>query len=62
MGPAVFECACLEDGESAPGEEDEVTGWSPPSYFPKTGLMPELGDEVLFAREGDWRAEAAALA
>jgi hypothetical protein len=51
--------ACLEDGESAlPGEEVEVGGWSEPSNFPNTGFMPELGDEVLLAREGDWRDAA----
>ena len=41
MGPVDLEEPCLEDGESAPGEELEVTGISEP---PKTWLMPELGD------------------
>jgi hypothetical protein len=49
IGPAVgFDGACLEEGDSAPpGEEAEAIGCS------KTGLMPELGEEVLLARDGD---------
>lgn len=49
--------AWLDEGESAPGEELEVTGGSEPSYLPKTGLIPELGEEALLARVGDWRAD-----
>jgi hypothetical protein len=50
MGPArVFDAVWREDGDSAPpGEEAEVTDCSP-----KTGFTPELGEEVLLAREGD---------
>lgn len=58
MGPAfAFEFACREDGESAPGDGAEATGCSP-----NTGLIPELGEEVLFAREGDWMPAGPALA
>lgn len=50
MGPVVdLDGICLEEGESARGEA-LVTGTSEP---PRTGLIPELGDEVLLAREGD---------
>ena len=55
MGPVMGwdgGCDRADEGESAPtGDEVEVTGGS----APKTGLTPELGDEVLLAREGDWR-------
>ena len=58
MGPAVDLEVAVRDGESAPpGDEVDVTGWS--AGLPKTGLMPELGDEVLFARFGDCSADAA---
>lgn len=63
IGPVVgLDGACREDGESAapPGDEVDVTGGSVASpYLPKTGLMPELGDEALLARVGDCSAEAA---
>lgn len=53
MGPVMgLDGAGRDDGESVP--PGDVTGCSP-----KTGLMPELGDEVLLARVGDCRAEAA---
>lgn len=58
MGPAVDLEVAVRDGESAPpGDEVDVTGCS--AGLPKTGLMPELGDEVLFARFGDCSADAA---
>lgn len=58
MSPTVDLEVAVRDGESAPpGDEVDVTGWS--AALPKTGLMPELGDEALFARVGDCSADAA---
>lgn len=51
MGPAPE--VWREDGES-PGDEVEVTGGSG-----KPALIAELGEEVLFARDGDCRLDAA---
>lgn len=61
MGPAI-ECARPDEDESAPGDEVEVTGCSVASYFPKTGLIPEVGEDVLLARDGEWMAAGPALA
>lgn len=61
-GPvADLDCGCLDEVESAPGEELVVTGISGPSYLPKTGLIPELGEEMLLARGDDWTALGATL-
>lgn len=59
IGPVLgFEGGWREEGESAPpGDEVEVTGFSG-----KPALIAELGEEVLFAREGDWRPEALSAA
>ena len=63
IGPVLgLDGACREDGESAapPGDEVDVTGGSVASpYLPKTGLMPELGDEALLTCVGECSAEAA---
>lgn len=48
---------CREEGEpAAAGEDEEVPGCSG-----KPALMAELGEEVLLAREGDCRFEAASV-
>lgn len=58
IGPATgLEAAWRDEGESAPGDEVEVTGCS----APKLALMAELGEEVLLAREGDCMPVASVL-
>lgn len=59
MGPALdLDGAWREEDESAPpGEEVEVTGCSG-----KMALMAELGEDELFARDGDCKPEAPSAA